>query len=229
MPKVKKTVYTLCVDNYEPEITAITFPYLKAWADKIEADFHVITEKKHPEYPPVYEKFQIYDLAKEHDNDWNIFFDADALIHPDFFDVTSILNKDMTVSNGTDFSPHRFRPNKYSLRDGRMIGKGNWCAIASDWCIDYWRPLDVPVEETIKNIFPTVPELAAGITPCHLIDDYTVTNNIARFGLKHTLIPELQKTHPMILQGHLFHQYLMPADQKVVMLKKTIKEWKVSL
>jgi len=229
MPKVKKTVYTLCVDDYEPEITAITFPFMKAWADKIEADFHVITERKHPEYPPVYEKFQIYELAKEHDNDWNIFFDADALIHPDFFDVTSILQKDMTVSNGTDFVPHRFRPNKYSLRDGRMIGKGNWCAIASDWCIDYWRPLDASVEETIKDIFPTAREKEAGITPCHLIDDYTVTNNIARFGLKHILIPELQKQYPLIMQNMLFHQYLMPAEEKVVLLNKTIKEWKVSI
>jgi hypothetical protein len=225
MPKLKKTVYTLCVDNYEPDITEITFPYMKAWADKIEADFHIITERKHPELPPVYEKFQIYELAKEHDNDWNIFFDADALIHPEFFDITSIINKDMTVSNGTDFIPHRFRPNKYMLRDGRMIGKGNWCAIASDWCIDYWRPLDEDPKEIIKGIFPTVKEQANGITACHLIDDYTVSSNISRFGLKHVLIPELQKQYPQILQNLLAHQYLMPAEQKVIYLQKTLKEW----
>jgi hypothetical protein len=223
MPKVKKTVYTLNVDDYAPEITEITFPYLKKWADKIEADFYVIKDRKFPEMPPVYEKFQIYELAKEHDNDWNIFVDADALIHPDMFDVTSCINKDVTASYGSDFVPHRFRPSKYSLRDGRMIGKGNWFAVFSDWCLDYYHPLDIPFEEAVKDIFPVVAELNFGITPCHLIDDYTVSRNIARYGLKHIIMPEMQATG---INVNMFaHQYLMPIEQKVLYLNKTLKEW----
>lgn len=223
MNKIKKTLYTLCVDNYEPEITEITFPLMRAYAEKIEADFFVITERKFPDAPPVYEKFQIYELSKEHENDWNIFFDADALIHPEFFDITAVTSKQITVSHGTDFTPHRFRPNEYSLRDGRMIGKGNWCAIFSDICRDYYQPLDIPIEEAIRDIFPTVDEQKAGVTACHLIDDYTVSRNIARYGLKHKLIPEYEA--PGLRKGLLAHQYLMPAEQKVVYLKKTLKEW----
>lgn len=225
MPKVKKTLYTLCVDNYAPEITSITFPYMEAYAKKIEADFFIITDRKFPDAPPVYEKFQIYELGKKHQNDWNIFFDADALIHPDFFDVTACINKDMTISNGTDFVPHRFRPNEYFQRDGRMIGKGNWLGIASDWCLDYWHPLDIPYDEAIKDIFPLVDELEFGITPCHLIDDYTVSRNIARYGLKHSLIRDIQAVGKM--ENMLEHQYLMPTEQKVVRLNKTLKEWKL--
>lgn len=221
----KKTVYTLCVDNYEPDITDITFPFMKRWAEKIGADFHIIDQRKFPDLPPVYEKFQIYELAKEHENDWNIFFDADALIHPDFFDVTSVLHKDTTLSNGTDFVPHRFKPNQYFKRDGRMIGKGNWCAVASDWCIDYWRPLDEPIEQIIENIYPTADETRFGITKCHLIDDYTVSSNIARFGLKHILIPELTAKYRGVQEGLLAHQYLMASEQKVVYLKDVLKKW----
>jgi len=227
MPKEKKTVYTLCVDNYAPEITEITFPFMKRYAEKIEADFHVIDTRKFPDMPNVYEKFQIYDLSVEHKNDWNIFFDADALIHPDFFDVTACINKDMTISNGTDFVPHRFRPNEYFKRDGRYIGKGNWMAIFSDWCRDYYKPLDIPKEEAIADIFPTVAETNFGISPCHLIDDYTVSRNIARYGLKHMIVPDFDATG--LTKGLLAHQYLMPIEQKVVYLEKTLKEWKVSL
>ena len=226
MRELKKTVYTLCVNDYEPEITAITFPFMEAYAKKIHADFHVITNRIYPEAPPAYEKLQIYDLSVKHENDWNIFFDADALIHPEFFDVTAVLNKDMTVSNGTDFVPHRFRPNEYFMRDGRMIGKGNWLAIASDWCRDYWRPLDTPFSEAIKDIFPTVDETNFGITPEHLLDDYTISMNISRFGLKHQLISDLEYVGHR--PGLLAHQYLMPSEQKVVYLQKTLKEWKVS-
>lgn len=226
MKPVKKTVYTLCVDNYEPEITAITFPYMERYAKKIGADFHIIDQKKFPEMPPVYEKFQIYDLSKEHDNDWNIFFDADTLIHPDFWDITAFIGKEMTVSHGTDFTPHRFRPTPYQLRDGRFIGKGNWIGIFSDWCRDYYHPLDVTFEEAVADIFPTVQETNFGITNCHLIDDYTVSRNIARYGLKHMIIPDFESKG--MVKGLLAHQYLMDTDRKIHYFEETKKKWGVS-
>ena len=227
---MKKTLYTLAVDGYEPEITEITFPLLKHYADKIGADFYVIEDRKFEGLPPVYEKFQIWDLSREHGNDWNIFFDADALIHPDFFDVTSVIGKDMTVSYGTDFVPVRFTPDKYFLRDRRWIGKGNWCLIASDWCTDIWHPLDdITFEEAVLNIHPTTLEIASGvIRPEHLIDDYLVSRNIARYGLKHVLIPELMASFPNAAVP-FFHQYLVPAEKKVVILRQKLKEWGVSL
>ena len=42
---VKKTVFTLSVNGYSPEITEITFPLMQLWADKIGADFHVIRDR----------------------------------------------------------------------------------------------------------------------------------------------------------------------------------------
>ena len=76
---MKKTLFTLNINNYEPDITALTFPLMKRYAEKIEADFHVITERKitTTEFAGL-EKFQIYELGREMKNDWNIFVDPDA-------------------------------------------------------------------------------------------------------------------------------------------------------
>ena len=62
---IKKCVFTLNVGGYATEITDLTYPLMKGWCAKIGADFHVITERKFSEWPITYEKFQIYELAKE--------------------------------------------------------------------------------------------------------------------------------------------------------------------
>ena len=234
-----KTLYTLCVDDYAPQITAITFPLLQHYAEKIGAKFHIIKERKFPHLPPVMEKMQIWELAQgECKADWHIFFDADALIHPEMWDLTALMNKDTTCSGSvSDFTPVRFRPDKYFLRDGRFIGKGNWCLIASDWCLDIWHPLDISVEEAIGNINLTVAEVRSGVMkPEHLIDDYVVSRNIARFGLKHVLLSQLanqvatghgQYQHDA--SGYVWHQYLHDVDKKAEMMKQQLNAWGLAL
>jgi hypothetical protein len=226
----KKTVYTLSVNDYAPNITKLTFPLLKRWAKKIGADFHVIDKRVFDKkYPPVYEKFQIFELAKQHKNDWNIFFDADTLMHPDFWDITEVITKDITVSNGTDFSPIRFKPDKYFRRDGRFIGKGNWCMIASDWCTDIWEPLDekndITLEQAVEHIVPTAQESGTVVERSHLIDDFVVSRNIAKYGLKHVLIRDLEKARGVTETGLLWHEYRVPNDQKEIYMKRQLMGW----
>ena len=62
----KKTLYTLVINDYAPQIRAITFPLMKHWAAKIGADFHVIDSRQWPEYHITYEKFQLYELVQKH-------------------------------------------------------------------------------------------------------------------------------------------------------------------
>ena len=220
-----KDLYTVNIGDYEPEITRITFPLLKHYAKKIGAEFKVITERKFPDYPIPYEKFQIYDLAKKSGADWNLFFDADTLCYPDFFDVTVMVTKDVTISHGSDFSIQRFNPNEYFLRDGRFQGKGNWCGIASSWCLDYFHPLDdITKEEAISQINPVVQERVSGVTAEHLLDDYTVSRNIARYGLKHILIPDLE-TSRGLPHGHLYHVYSMSREEKLLRIRKVLFGW----
>jgi hypothetical protein len=179
------------------------------YADKIGADFYEINKRVFPEeLPPVYEKLQIYKLAQELDNDWNIYIDSDALVHPDMYDVTEFLPRDTVCHNGNDLASNRWSYDRYFRRDGRHISSCNWFTIASAWCIDLWKPIDdLTLKEALANIHPTVNELNTIITPSHLLDDYTLSRNIAKFGLKFTTVNKLNKDLGFGDAGYFWHQY----------------------
>lgn len=224
--KMKKTVFTLNVDNYAPEITALTYPLMKQYADKIGADLYIIKDRKFPDFPPVYEKLQIYELAQKMENDWNIYIDSDALVHPDLMDITNHLSKDTVLHNGSDLASNRWKYDRYFMRDNRNIGSCNWFTIASDWCVELWKPLDdLTLKEAVANITPIVGELNTIITPEHLIDDYTLSRNIAKYGLKFITFINLLNQLGQSGADYLWHQYTIPTDEKVVRMKETLKRW----
>jgi len=72
-------------------------------------------------------------------------------------------------------------------------------------------------EEAVGAISPTAEEVRSGvIEPAHLIDDYLRSRNVARFGLKHTTIKELEKqVFPDGGTYFYWHAYLIPIDEKV--------------
>jgi len=224
---MKKTLYTLCVNNYAPEITELTFPLFKRYAHKIDADFCVIDERRWPDMPPVYEKLQIYDLARENGSDWNIYIDADALLHPDLFDVTEIIPMNTVMHNGNDMAGNRWRYDEYFRRDGRHIGSCNWFTVASYMCLDIWHPLDdITFEQALENIHPIQSELQTIIEPGHLIDDYILSRNIARYGLKFTtLIDELARIGDK--GNYLWHQYTITIEEKVRFMTGILKDWNI--
>lgn len=223
---MKKIIYTLNIGDYAPNILEITRPPLEAYADKIRADIFEITERKYPEFGVTYEKIQIYDLAKEHKAEWNYYIDGDALIHPDFYDVTLLLHKDTICHNAKDFAPHRWHYDQYFLRDGRHIGSGNWFTVASDWCLDLWHPIELSPEEAEANITPILMEQSGGTTARHLIDDYVLSRNIARFGLKVTTVTDLRSEIGGFTNSKfMFHRYNIPIEKKVDELKRVWDGW----
>ena len=227
--KIKKMIFLLNIDNYSPEVTKITYPLIKRYAHKINADIYKITERKFPGWPPVYEKLQIYELAQKFNNDWNIYIDSDTLIHPDMFDITEQISKDTVVHNGQDMASHRWRYDRYFLRDGRNIGSCNWWAIASDWCVDLWKPLDdLTMEEAVARISPVVSELNGVTKADHLIDDFTLSRNIARFGLKHTTnIKICEKLGYKDGNPFLWHIYNVPDADKPQKMMECLQIWGV--
>lgn len=225
MNAIKKTLFTLRVDNYAPEICDITHPFLKHYAKKIGADFFVIDQRKFPDFPATYEKLQIYELAKEMENDWNIFLDSDTLVHPNALDYTAYLQKDTVAHYGLDFGNMRYSYDHNFLRDGRDIGSAGWCAIASDWCVDLWTPLDIPLAEALKAITPTDVERECGIKSDHLLDGYILSRNIAKFGLKVKTIKSIMEE--VMPGGNCFwHNYGVSKEQKVESLKKIVMSMK---
>lgn len=245
MRPIKKTVFTLNINNYEPAITSLTYPFLTHWCRKIGADFEIITERKSPNLPIVMEKLQIRDLGANHvpkrwvgsneegwqqvptgepaqPNDWNIYVDSDALINPEMPDPTHYMTKDQVAHNGRDMNGVRYNLDHNFLRDGRNIGSCNWFTIASDWCLDLWAPLDIPFEEAIKRVHPTIGEHNSGMfTDNHLLDDYALSRNIAKFGLHFTTITEIcgklgWKTNTGDpVSPFLFHLYSIPGHEKL--------------
>ena len=217
----KKTVFTLNIGDYAPEICALTYPLMRAYARKIGAEFTVIRERKFPDWPVVYEKLQIYELGQE--NDWNFFIDGDALVHPEMFDVTEHLEKNTVCHNGTDMATIRWRYDQYFRRDGRHIGSCNWFTVGSDWCFNMWRPLDdLTLEEASQNISITVGERNSGLCSTeHLIDDYTLSRNIARFGLKVETVASIcaklgwRGPGGQAISPFLFHKYTISDEQKM--------------
>jgi hypothetical protein len=222
---MKKTIYTLNVNDYSPEITELTYPLLKRYAEKIGASFFVITERKYPDYAPVYEKLQIYDLQRIRDDDWSIFIDSDALVHPDLFDPTEFIGKDTILHNGIDMANNRWRYDRFFRRDGRHIGSCNWFTIGSDWCRELWRPLDdLTYNDALSCIYPIQLELNTVITKDHLIDDYILSRNIAKFGLHVKTLIQLQ----LDLNdsgNYLWHQYTISIEDKVSQMREILKGW----
>lgn len=212
--------------QFSPEICQRTYPLLRLFAEKCDADFEIITERKFSSMPVTYEKFQIWWRAQERADDWSIFFDSDSLVHPDTPDPTELIGKDTVMHNGMDFANNRFKYDNCFRRDGRNIGSGTWFCVCSDWTLDLWHPLeDVTLEHCLQSIQPTLFERSRGVTREHLIDDYLVSRNIARYGLKFTSFIDLQKKLGRERDFYFWHQYAMPLDEKIRQMDEVLKGW----
>jgi hypothetical protein len=190
---------------------------------------HVISERRFPDWPITYEKLQIYELGKQHGNDWNIYIDSDALIHPDLFDITEHLPKDTVLNYHHDFTGPRWAVDQYFRRDGRWISTAGWFTIASDWCLDLWRPLDdLTPAQAAANAFRINLERRVGIPPEVFVDEYTFSRNLARFGLKYQTFLEVHRRLEPAMDFHYFwHTYAVPLEQKLAELKETIQRWEI--
>lgn len=174
-----KTIFQLDIDNYLPEVTAVTYPRVEQYAEKIGADVVRITKRKYPDYPISYEKFQIYDLAS---SEWNLFFDSDFLIHQEMFDLTEYVPKERVFINNDNLAVGRYAPDNYFRRDGRNTSVSTHMVMVSDWCMDAWKPTDLTREQVAANIYELPREKFTGDTSWRM-DDYIFSRNIARYGL----------------------------------------------
>lgn len=231
----KKVVFSLAIKGYPPQMSDLTLPWIKHYAKKIGAEFMLIEERKHPEWPITAEKLQIWELGKG--NDWNVFVDIDALINPELFDVTALCPRDHVMFTGQDMSAMREAPTPYRLRDGRYIGACTWFVVSSDWTHDLWFPPwlwpdhNTP-QEWISEIFPTNAERMCrigkgdnGITPEKLIEDHILGENIARFGLKHTTIEGHVKPTFGRRDSFYHHMYTQIVDQKIMNTIGVMLNW----
>jgi len=223
---MRKLVVTLAVNGYAPRITELTFPRIRKWSEKIGADFCVINKRTRPELPANCEKFQIYDLSKDYD--WTMYLDADTLVHEDAFDPTELIDKDCVLFNGIDFAGVRFNLDDPVFRRRKeKIGACSWMVMCSDWTRDVWTPpeqQDITFKHALSCIHPAEFERKFGYGPEHIVDDYLLSRNIARFGLNVKTLD--RDIYPVIhCCGHFVHTYAVDEAYKLRFLKKHVQIW----
>lgn len=219
---MKKCVVTLNVGNYIPEICALTYPMMKLWANKIGAEWIEITEQKFADtgLPLNVEKFQLSELSAHYD--YTYFLDCDALVLPDAPDWAEQVNdKSIVLFNGVDNRLDRFKASNYSRRSGSRIGACTWNVICSDWTgPDLWRP---PTDWSVcSNITLLWSEAKTGnCQQKHLIDDYQLSENIARYGLKVSTINQICKDMGRENQ-YYEHLYNIDSRQKLLHIRNRL-------
>ena len=170
---MKKAVWVLLIGDYFKELCDITLPTIEAYAKRIGAEMHYITERKFPEFPITYEKLQVYESGKEYF--WNILIDADTVIKPTYHDVTQVIPQDHVGFEKEYKASFLFQANKWFVRDGRNKGIAGNFIVTSAMTHDIWEPLPLTFEE-MKEIF--------GKTRHHIMDEYVLSTNCAKYGLK---------------------------------------------
>jgi hypothetical protein len=211
---MKTIVVTLNINNYEPAITAITYPKIKAWCLKIDADFAVIDKIKYGK-TAVLEKFQIVDYAKGYDFAW--FIDSDALVSIDNPPWHEMVGRDLVLFCGMDMTL-RWKMNDYFRRCRNWKGSAcTWLVGCSSWTIeDLWRLPD-DYDWSVSQIYPLKQETRKGDGT--LIDDYTLSSNIARFGLHCMTLNEIQQG--MNIKHKFFHHlYNLSSEAKLESIKE---------
>lgn len=207
---MKKVLVTLRIGDYLPQVWQFCRPYMEIWAKKIGAEFIVLDKRlltvEGDGKPLNYEKFQLRNIAPRYD--WTFFLDCDAWIHPDAPDWSEmVVDKSIVMMNGVDNRLNRFKASHYSRRSGSRVGACTWNVICSDWTADLWTPPD-DYAAACENITLQWNELKTGKCPRnHLIDDYQLSENIARFGLKVKTLNDICKemNHPLHYYQHIYN------------------------
>ena len=208
----KACVHVVAINNWFPELCALTLPLIQKWASNIGADFNLISEAKFEGFPPNYERFQIWEAGRDYY--WNINIDADFIIHPDMEDITD--NDPAVVrAEAIMLADAFFHPNIYFLRDGRNIGMSDNFILSSYLTHDVWTPLDLPYEEAKQY--------------CKLHDrqvsEFAVSLNIARFGLKCSgAVKDKSKTYHIQSTGLAFHSGRDIKEDILDLARSKIKE-----
>lgn len=119
---MKKAIVTLCIGEEFEDLSKLTHPTIKKYAERLNIEFLVINSCK---TTPHWEKFKIYDLLNKYDR--IIYFDSDLIIRedcPDLFD-------EVPYNQLGAFCESRFVSREYSLIDtarayGVDVEKINW-------------------------------------------------------------------------------------------------------
>lgn len=208
-----KNIFVLNINNYRPDLCVYTLPTIKDYAEKIDANLHIITERVFPDnFPVTIEKLQVHKLGE--DAYWNILIDADFMLHPNLPDFTTILKPDFVgVHYGFPASKY-FENDIYFERDGRNIGLAGGFIITSNLTHDLWSPPEIKMGELLsKTKRPFI------------IDEYCISRNLAKYGLKYTGLEFNREIAEMMI--HIGNEEKSETERKegVKLAKSLYEQW----
>lgn len=216
--KTKKAIWIVNIGDFNQEITELCLPTIKNYAQKIDADLNIITERKFPDWHITYEKAQVYEGGKNYY--WNIVMDTDVLIHHDMPDLTQRVHDFIVGLRDSYPADGSFYMNDYFYRDRRKVGISGVFAMASKFCHDFWTPLPGKQEDYVAEIHMRPEEAERGVNPTHFITEYWLSSNLARFGLKYDGILHEHERHLF------YHTFFAPTDeQKIKELKEHYEKY----
>jgi len=172
---VSKCIHVVNIGNYLPDVWSVTGPMIKRYADRIGADFNVITERKYSDWNILYEKLQVHKFGRDYD--WNLLLDVDVMVHPSFPDFTTLCHS-YHVGFNDNFHASEFfdtERNIYFKRDGRNVGIATNAVITCKHTHDLWRPLDYTATAAKSFLLHSKSH----------VDEFALSENLARFGLKY--------------------------------------------
>jgi len=226
----KTAIWTLDIGNYIPELSQYTLASFKNYAHRIGADLNVITERKFPDWHIIYERAQIYELGQSYH--WNILIDLDALIHPQFPDLTQRVPDHMIGLMDAWQASLRFKLNSFFYRDRRNLGVCGTLMMASRHCHDFWTPLPGVQADHVGEIVPAPDEQERGVRPEYFIPELWSSINMARFGLQYTgILAENEREmffHPYgRTENGVFHS--LTNDEKTRGVREKAQAWGIQV
>lgn len=173
---MKKIIHVVWINEYFGELWELTKPTIEQYAYRIGAELNIITQRKFHNWHINYEKVQVYYDGLHADA--NFLIDMDVLIHPQFPDFTSIVpqhhigfNDNYHISTKCNVAD-----NIYFQRDGRDVGIASNAVVSYRSTHDVWTPLNITPQQGKEITFVREGD----------IDEYTLSHNMAKFGLKYT-------------------------------------------
>ena len=219
---MRKLIHVVNINNFFPELFALTYPTIRSYAERNEYMINMITERKFPDYPINYEKMQVYEDGK--DAEVNILCDADMLIHPEFPDVTKFLKRDSISFNDNYNISWKYHVDRirYFMRDGRDVGIATNFVVSSDWTHDVWEPLSLSQKdiEDLAKKENTDTGGADGRGWGHYADEFALSYNMAKYGLKYTGV-----TWEDWMRPWLIHTGTGDKNEALQIARQTLEKW----
>jgi hypothetical protein len=170
-------VHTIDIDNYFPELKALTLPTIERFCEKIKADLKIIRERKFPGWPILTEKLQVHNQGEYYR--YNILLDLDVLVHPDCYNpFEKNIPPTYCAFKDNYNASKQLRSDIYFQRDGRDIGISGCAVFSTFHTHDLWK---------FQASLRTNKDLVLGsiLQERKIVDEYIISRNLAKYGLKY--------------------------------------------